>query len=288
MWQYIEQAIEAETQQKFTIKNKKKVSGGDINLCYKVSDAAQHYFIKINTKEHLENFETEIYSLKQIKSIGKVATIDVVTAGISLDKSFLVLKYLPFSTPLNMSWITLGQNMAMLHKHSSHGQFGWQQDNFIGSTRQPNQWSSNWRQFFSEQRIGWQLQLLNEKSIKLGDINHIITACHDLLCHHAPTPCLVHGDFWRGNVSFINDIPIIFDPACYYGDREVDIAMTELFGVFPSDFYHGYNKEFPLESGYEQRKVVYNFYHVLNHANIFGGLYIEQAKATLSRIFSMV
>ena len=174
-----------------------------------------------------------------------------------------------------------------MHYETRHGQFGWQHDNYIGSTIQPNQWSSNWTTFFADQRIAWQLQLLSERSIILGNIEHIAQVCHDALLHHQVTPCLVHGDLWQGNTGFSGEQAMIFDPACYYGDREVDIAMTELFGHFPDDFYHGYQAEYPLDDGYGQRKLVYNFYHILNHANIFGGIYIDQAKAALSRIMSL-
>lgn len=99
---------------------------------------------------------------------------------------------------------------------------------------------------------------------------------HDLINHKA-TPSLVHGDLWQGNIGFSSNGPIIFDPACYYGDREVDIAMTELFGNLPKEFYDGYEKVAPLDNGYKIRKHVYNFYHLLNHTNLFGGLYQAQA-----------
>ena len=198
-----------------------------------------------------------------------------------------MLDYIDFSKAKPILWYQLGQQLAQMHYETRHGQFGWQHDNYIGSTIQPNQWSSNWTTFFADQRIAWQLQLLSERSIRLGNIEHIAQVCHDALLHHQVTPCLVHGDLWQGNTGFSGEQAMIFDPACYYGDREVDIAMTELFGHFPDDFYHGYQAEYPLDDGYGQRKLVYNFYHILNHANIFGGIYIDQAKAALSRIMSL-
>ncbi len=212
---------------------------------------------------------------------------NVITLGTTLDKSFLVLSYFAFESPVLQDWYQLGQQLALMHKHATHGQFGWQDDNFIGHTLQPNHWQSNWRTFFAEQRIAWQLQLLKEKSITLGDIDHIANTCHDVLLHHQVTPSLVHGDLWQGNIGFTEHSPVIFDPACYYGDREVDIAMTELFGKLPEQFYQGYQETYPLAHHYEQRKLVYNFYHILNHANLFGGIYIEQSKAMLSRIFAL-
>lgn len=287
MWQAIEQNITNVLGEPFEIKHKQAVTGGDINLCYWLSDYHHNYFIKINDKSRLEQFETEAYSLSQIKKLGSLLCPKVVTTGTTLDKSYLVLEYITFNSASSNSWYDFGQQLATMHQSSSHGQFGWQHDNYIGTTRQPNDWQSNWRTFFSEQRIGWQLQLLAEKSIKLGNIEHIVNVCHDALLHHYTTPCLVHGDLWQGNVGFSDKGVFIFDPASYYGDREVDLAMTELFGQMPDEFYQGYQATYPVEQDYDKRKLIYNFYHVLNHANLFGGVYIEQSKANLTRILAL-
>ncbi len=298
MWQCIQQAISVETGKEFIISDKETISldsanlsnnniDHPLNLSFKVTDGDRCFFVKINRKECLINFQAEAYSLKQLKTLTQLACPNVTAIGISLDKSFLVLDYIDFNKAKPVLWYQLGQQLAQMHFETQHGQFGWQHDNFIGNTIQPNHWSSNWTTFFANQRIAWQLQLLSERSIILGDIDHISQVCHDVLLHHQVTPCLVHGDLWQGNTGFTNDTAMIFDPACYYGDREVDIAMTELFGQFPDDFYHGYQAEYPLDDGFERRKIVYNFYHVLNHANIFGGVYIEQAKALVTRIMSL-
>jgi fructosamine-3-kinase len=297
MWQCIEQAISVETGKEFIISDKQAVSVGSafssnnndqpVNLSFKVTDGERCFFIKLNSKECLINFQAEAYSLKQLKSLTQIACPDVTTIGTSLNKSFLVLDYISFNKAKPALWYQLGQQLAQMHYETQHGQFGWQHDNFIGNTIQPNHWSSNWTTFFAQQRIAWQLQLLSERSIILGDIDHISQVCHDVLLHHEAKPCLVHGDLWQANTGFTSDKAMIFDPACYYGDREVDIAMTELFGQFPNDFYHGYQAEYPLDKGFEQRKIVYNFYHILNHANTFGGIYIEQAKAIVTRIMSL-
>lgn len=286
MWQLIEQDISQEIGESFTIKHKQLVSDGEINLCYWLSDYQHNYFIKLNNKSRLQQFETEAYSLAKIAETNAILCPKVITLGTTLDKSYLVLEYLPFNHTRDKNWRRLGQQLARMHQYSQHGQFGWPHDNFIGNTLQPNEWQSNWRTFFAEQRIGWQLQLLAEKSIIFGDIEHIINVCHDSLLHHQVSPCLVHGDLWQGNVGFSDDAVFIFDPASYYGDREVDIAMTELFGQMPVEFYQGYESVYPLDSGYEQRKIIYNFYHILNHANLFGGIYIEQCKAKIARIMA--
>lgn len=297
MWQCIEQAISTETGQDFHITHKQAVSTANasdfnqtsppVNLTFKVCNSHQSYFVKLNNKQSLPHFQAEAYSLQQLRKLTDIPCPHVTAIGTSLDKSFLVLDYLHFREAKPILWYQFGQQIAQMHYETVHGQFGWQQDNYIGQTIQPNQWQRNWTTFFADQRIAWQLQLLAEKSILLGSLSHITQVCHDALLHHHASPCLVHGDLWQGNTGFTHQGATLFDPACYYGDREVDIAMTELFGHFPEDFYHGYQAEYPLDSGYEQRKLIYNFYHILNHANIFGGVYIEQAKAILSRIMAL-
>ncbi|MBA6233559.1 MULTISPECIES: fructosamine kinase family protein [unclassified Colwellia] len=287
MWQCIEQAITAKTGEKFTVKNKRLISTSESNLAFQLSDEHHNYFVKIKDKNHFNYFESEAYALNQIDSLKQVTCPKVITLGNTRNKSFIVLNYIPFAKATEKHWHHFGAKLAMMHKCSSHGKFGWQHDNYIGDTLQPNNWRSNWKTFFAEQRVAWQLQLLSEKSIKLGDIDHIANICHDRLNHHDVKPCLVHGDLWLGNLGFTDSASVIYDPACYYGDREVDIAMTELFGQLPYDFYQGYQDVFPLDKGYEQRKLIYNFYHILNHANLYGGIYIDQSRALLSRILSL-
>ncbi len=112
----------------------------------------------------------------------------------------------------------------------------------------------------------------------------LLAAIPELLAHQVQ-PSLVHGDLWGGNAGCTaSGEPVIFDPATYFGDREVDIAMTELFGGFPAAFYKGYNEVFPLDAGYEQRKTLYNLYHILNHFNLFGGSYASQANRMIDQI----
>lgn len=297
MWQNIEEAISTETGQLFRITEKQAITthttsnvainGQPVNLSFKVSDGKRSYFIKLNKKECLTNFQAEAYSLRQIDKLTHMACPGVTSIGTTLERSFLVLNYVDFKKSKPVLWYQLGQQLAKMHYETRHNKFGWQQDNFIGDSIQPNQWNNDWNTFFADQRIAWQLQLLSERSILLGDIDYIAKICENVLLNHNATPCLVHGDLWQGNTGFTGDKGMLFDPACYYGDREVDIAMTELFGQFPSDFYRAYQAEYPLEEGYEQRKLVYNFYHILNHANIFGGVYIEQAKALLTRIIAL-
>jgi fructosamine-3-kinase len=173
MWQSIEQAIKTETGEQFTIEKKRLISTSESNLAYQLSNKQHHYFIKIKDKNHFNHFESEAYALNQIRSLKQITCPEVIALGSTLDKSFIVLDYIPFSHATEKHWYNLGAQLALMHKGSSHGQFGWQHDNYIGDTLQPNNWRSNWKTFFSEQRVAWQLQLLSEKSITLGNIDYI-------------------------------------------------------------------------------------------------------------------
>ena len=184
---------------------------------------------------------------------------------------FIVLEQLDLKR--NGDWAALAQLLAKLHR-TTGPRFGWHRDNWIGATPQINDWRDDWATFFQECRLRPQLELARQNGFSFS-----VPA--DLLKDHRPQPSLLHGDLWSGNAGFIEEGPVIFDPAVYYGDREADIAMTELFGGFPARFYDAYNEALPLPDGYETRKHLYNLYHLLNHLNIFGAGYLAQVQRTL-------
>ena len=180
---------------------------------------------------------------------------------------------------------------------SPNGHFGFEVDNTIGATPQPNvPWNPDWADFWDTHRLGHMLQLTNNAGgLSDKQVEELRQKTRQLLSHH-PTPSLLHGDLWGGNKGFCKNvnnnhnnnhnkiIPVIFDPATYYGDREADVAMTDLFGGFGRDFYEGYMSEWPLPEGHELRKEVYNLYHILNHDVLFGGMYLNQARGMIDRI----
>ncbi len=172
--------------------------------------------------------------------------------------------------------------IAALHR-SQGPRYGWASDNFIGLGTQQNGWCDDWVEFWRSRRIAPQLALAGKNGFELGDV-----PIEELLRGHRPRPSLLHGDLWRGNAGFSRGEPVIFDPAVYYGDRECDLAMTELFGGFPAEFYSSYDAELPLDAGYARRKPLYNLYHLLNHLNLFGGSYLEQVEATLGLLRGFV
>jgi fructosamine-3-kinase len=172
-------------------------------------------------------------------------------------------------------WPSLGRMLAALHRNTSD-RIGWQSDNWIGLAPQKNGWCGDWTQFWIERRLQPQLHRAQQKGFRFEEVNY-----SRILENHKPQPSLLHGDLWSGNAGFTAEGPVVFDPAVYYGDREADLAMTELFGGFPREFYASYDEAFPLPKEYAVRKNLYNLYHLLNHLNLFGGGYLAQVKTAL-------
>ena len=204
-----------------------------------------------------------------LKALGAVVRVPRI---LDHGTDFLVLEQLDLRR--SGDWAALAQMLAKLHR-TSGPRFGWHRDNWIGATPQLNDWRDDWATFFLECRIEPQLALARRNGFSIPFPKE------NLLEGHKPSPSLLHGDLWSGNAGFIDEGPVIFDPAVYYGDREADIAMTELFGGFPARFYAAYSEAYPLPDGYEARKHLYNLYHLLNHLNIFGAGYLAQVQRTL-------
>jgi fructosamine-3-kinase len=285
MWTLIAEHISQVTAQPFNINQHRSVSGGCINQGYCLQGDGLAYFVKINQASRLSMFAAEAFGLKQMAATHTIRLPEPICWGISDNYSYLVLEWLEFAQGNSLSWEKMGQKLALMHQTPGNQRFGWNENNTIGSTPQINTWTDTWADFFAQHRIGYQLQLAQKRGGSFPERTEVLLAVLKCLKDHYPQPSLVHGDLWSGNVGVTKDgEPVILDPATYYGDREVDIAMTELFGGFPAAFYRGYNEVFPLEEGYQQRKSLYNLYHILNHFNLFGGGYGTQANQMLRQI----
>ena len=285
MWTQIARHITQTTEKPFEIEKSHPVSGGCINQGYAVSGNGLIYFVKINQANQEAMFAAEALGLKQIHATKTIRVPEPICWGIAEKSSYLVLEWLEFGGGNSQSWEKMGRNLAHLHQVSLSDRFGWHCNNTIGSTPQINTVSNSWADFFAHQRIGYQLRLAKERGGNFPDEDQVIPAISEILSQHQPHPSLVHGDLWSGNAAItVDGEPVILDPATYWGDREVDLAMTELFGGFPAAFYRGYNDVFPLDAGYQQRKTLYNLYHILNHFNLFGGGYASQANRMLQEI----
>ena len=286
MWHFISEQISECINQDFICDDIRDVKAGDSHKAYKISDGKQRFFVKTNEKIHLQNFEAEAQGLEHLSNTQLFKVPNVICTGLVSEHSFLVLEHINMTQGNDQTWFNFGQTLAELHKTHTQKMYGWQEDNFIGLTPQSNLWQKKWSRFFAEQRIGFMLQLLSEKGHDLANIDAVVESIKSLLTGHNPTPSMLHGDLWHGNAGFHKNQPILYDPAFYFGDRETDIAMTELFGRLPGSFYQGYDEVWPLEDDYQYRKPIYQLYHVLNHALLFGGHYIDSAKITLKNLDS--
>jgi len=287
-WNLVASAISDATRRPFKLLNVSSILGGDINEAFHLTASdGTHYFIKLNSANHQPLFQAEISGLESLAASRSIRTPRPITHGIAGQHSFLVLEYLELKSHGDAQ--ALGTQLAALHRHTAK-QFGYAQDNFIGTTAQPNGWDNNWLTFWREQRLGFQLQLAKQNGYG-GKLQQLGAQLQDALAEffsdYTPQASLLHGDLWSGNYAYLADgTPLIFDPACYYGDRESDLAMTELFGGFPASFYTAYQTAYPLAPGYKTRRELYQLYHILNHANLFGAGYAKQAEQIMLKLLA--
>ncbi len=287
LWSTIAVRIEEVTGTPFTPTSQSAVGGGCINAAHRITDGDRTFFVKLNDEHQLSMFETEAEGLMEIAATGTVRVPEPVGWGSTDGHAFLVLEYLELGGGGALE--RLGRNLAAMHR-VTHPRFGWHRDNVIGATHQPNGEEAEWVRFFAERRIGFQLDLALRKGAgsrmaKKGEA--LIERLPALFTDYRPVPSLLHGDLWGGNHAVTREgEPVIFDPAVYYGDREADIAMTELFGGFGGAFRAAYEEAWPLDPGYATRRTLYNLYHILNHFNLFGGGYGAQAEGMMDRLLA--
>jgi fructosamine-3-kinase len=290
MWTEIATHISKVTGETFEIKNHRSIGGGCINQGYAVIGDTETYFVKLNQASRVEMFDAEALGLKQMLDTKAIRVPKPICVGTAGDSAYIVMEWLEFGGGGNtQAWEEMGRQLARMHQAKSPQTsgteaFGWDTNNTIGSTPQINTWTSDWAEFFTEHRLGYQFKLARRRGGHFPGQDRLLALVPKLL-NHQPQSSLVHGDLWSGNAAITKSgEPVILDPATYVGDREVDIAMTELFGGFPAAFYRGYNEVWPLDDGYRQRKTLYNLYHILNHFNLFGGGYASQATRMIEQI----
>ena len=292
MWQTVSELITAHCGYTLTHIAPQSIGGGCINSAYKLADQKHVYFVKTNTATQLEMFEAEYEGLKEIQASGTLRVPLPIGVGQSQGHAFIVMEYLDLDGRTSgQSAAQLGIQLAQMHQQSMPT-FGWHRDNTIGSTPQHNQLTSDWVAFWRQHRLGFQLALAAEQGYngrlqQLGE--RLLADLEIFFSSYQPQPALLHGDLWSGNyASMRNGQPVIFDPAVYYGDREADIAMTELFGGFAHEFYRAYNDTWVLDDGYTVRKTLYNLYHIINHLNLFGSGYQRQAESMMQRLLAEI
>jgi len=274
------------------ITESRALSGGSINSAYRVNtEEGVPYFVKLNTLYSLPMFEAESDGLDELVAANAIRVPLAVTTGSGAGHSWLVREDIQLGRGESTSSRLLGLQLAAMHR-TTDSSFGWYRDNTIGSTAQHNSQSENWIDFYRDHRLKFQLALAARNGFTGALQNkgeRLLASLDSFFTDYSPQPSLLHGDLWGGNAAFdAQGQPVIFDPAVYYGDREADLAMTELFGGFSSRFYDAYNDIWPLDGGYQTRKTLYNLYHILNHANLFGGGYAAQAESMLDQLLSEI
>ncbi len=282
-WHQLSEILTAERRQPVVISDHHPVGGGCIHAAFAaITQSGERFFVKTNDARHARAFACERTGLEAIAATAEIRVPRVVAHGVIGESAFLVLEHLEIGA--RGSTEKMGRQLARMHRHLSD-RFGWVEDNFIGATPQSNGWTEDWGMFFRDHRLRPQIFLARENGLALENAEKLLDRLPSCLVGHTPQPSLLHGDLWGGNVGFTPDgSPLVFDPASYYGDRETDIAMAELFGGFDDRFHEGYNDEWPLDAGYRERKPLYNLYHILNHANLFGGTFCAHAQRLIDQL----
>jgi len=267
------------------------VIGGSINACYYWPSGLGPMFVKVGPGASHTAFMAEVDGLRELRAARALRVPRVLAVGLAGTAAFLALEWIERGPGGAVCERRLGEGLAALHAVTT-ARFGWWRDNTIGRTPQANAWNADWTEFFRECRLRPQLALGERQGFPRGLSERgarLLEALPALLQGHRPRASLLHGDLWGGNwLAAATGEPVLFDPAVYYGDRETDLAMTHLFGGFGAGFYHAYESAAPLPAGAALRTELYNLYHVLNHANLFGGGYAAQARASIDRLLSEV
>ncbi len=278
----IENLIEEQTQQPATIQSRRGAQGGCISQAEVLTlKDGRLFFVKSNASSHPDLFLREEEGLRELKKVAAIRIPEVIGTGGgegSQAPPFIVLEAIESGSPSTNFQREFGQKFADLHRNSTQERFGFIADNYLGSTPQPNPWMRDWVEFFREARLGFQLDLARRQGMSDATLNSLgdklLNRLDTWLENPAEPACLLHGDLWGGNyMTDSNGQAVLIDPAAYYGRREADLAMTELFGGFGPQFYQGYEEVWPLESGSRERLDIYKLYHLLNHLNLFGGSY---------------
>ncbi len=286
MWKSVSQVLADQFGAYYHTKEKNKVHTGEMHEAWLIDDGIQPVFIKVNEKSYRSMFRAEADQLGILAKTNTVKVPLVYGVGCSQSHSFLLLEALPIEPVTAQSMAEFGIKLAQLHLQSGPAQYGFDFDTWLGPVHQPNDWKTNWATFFAEHRIGWQLQICKEKGLDFGDIEALTAVIAAKLAKHKPQPSLLHGNLWIENCANVNGEVATYDPACYWGDHECDLAFSELFEPFPKEFYENYHRTFPIDEGYLDRKPIYQLYYLLNFSHRFKGHYVDLATKILQTILA--
>ncbi|MBT0587279.1 fructosamine kinase family protein [Alteromonas oceanisediminis] len=293
MWHFISDHVSQAKHREFICDSVKPLHQQHECASYQIRSGDQRYFAKIRTGTHQKSerdtaqLHAEADSLNALRCSDSFKVPEVICVGWcdeeTVSYEYLILEFVGFKPPSNALWKHAGEALATLHKHPPKGttDYGWPTDNWVGSTPQFNKTNAHWRDFYFNQRLKPLLDALHAqdklRELSLEDAFELTHVLHS----HQPTPCLLHGDLWRGNLGFTRSHVVVFDPAVYVGDREIDLAMARLFQGFASSFFEAYAATWPLNEGVERRLPLYQLYPMLNHLLLFGDTYRAQVLALL-------
>ncbi len=284
----IERAIKEYTGKDEVVTSTGGTSGGCINNGTEVlTDMGNSYFVKYNFSSPPDMFLCEKNGLEEMAKSNAIRLPSVYGLG-GGDNSvprFIILEYIKSGRRASDFYEDFGRKYAQMHRYTSD-KYGFYEDNYIGSTPQKNTYETNWVEFYRKHRLGFQIELARKKGLATPELNKKMDSLLDKLTQIIggvdEPPAVLHGDLWGGNHMVGDDGHVVLiDPATYYGSREADLSMTEMFGSMPASFYNAYDNAYPLEKGYNQRKKIYQLYHYLNHLNLFGSGYLGSCLSIL-------
>ena len=271
-------------------KNITRIYGGHIHNSWKIDFPQDSIFVKKNSRDK-KFLKFENQCLKDLRKFINPANLVLpeVLGYLEINNiELLLMEWIDMKSNLQTK---LGKGLAEMHLNSYQNHpksFGYSLKGFIGTSNQIEGWEYNWADSFIKLRLEPQFKNLKDKDLNKNIINKLKSKIKNILLEHTPYNSLVHGDLWSGNIGISNlNKGVIFDPASWWADCEVDIAMSRLFGGFNYEFYEEYYKILPRQEGYKKRTIIYNLYHVLNHANMFGGMYLQQVYDYIKEILEM-
>lgn len=257
-----------------------------LNQCFHYETDKGSFFVKVNTNQNISMYSTEAEALSLLSKTGTIRVPNPFYYGYYENQIFLILEYIDLFPHNEASLEKLGDQLAKLHLTPGPDKFGFEFDNTIGTSLQSNTWMSNWVEFYREKRLGVQLQMIEKNFSDIELIqkgNKLLEKMDSFFSDLVIRPSLLHGDLWSGNTAKDkDDNPVIFDPASYYGHHEMELSIADMFGGFTDAFYHAYHTLIPKSSGFEERKLIYQLYHYLNHYNLFGTTYRSQSMSIIN------
>lgn len=263
------------------------VSGGSINNTYQLrTNTGSRFFLKLNSAKILpELFQKEKNGLEFIARKDCILTPAVVLYETINDHQLLLLEWVDNGVGKEQFWKKFGEQLAQLHANSNES-FGFIENNYMGSLPQTNTFTSGWIDFFINHRLQPQIKLAAQKNLlrknSLDSFNNLFKKLEPVF--NPEKPSLLHGDLWNGNFICRNgELPVLIDPAVYFGHRSVDLAMTTLFGGFDNFFYEAYHYHFPLPANHREQWEVCNLYPLLIHLNLFGESYMPGITSVLKK-----